>query len=84
MNHNDRLGHLKPTAARCLARLRHANGAWVPGRELAEVSGYRFGGRIFELRAAGFVIERRSSRTSAVDEYRIVEQRQLTLDEAVA
>lgn len=55
----------------------------MPGRELAEVSGYRFGGRIHELRHDfGYTIERRSSKRSAVDEYRVVESVQLTLDVA--
>jgi biotin operon repressor len=76
MTQNPSLGqpHLKPSAARALARLRQANGAWISGNALAEVSGWRFGGRIHELRQMGYTIERRSSKRSAVDEYRLVEQ----------
>lgn len=76
----DRVPHLKPSTQRCLDRLRAADGAWLSGNALADVSGWRFGGRIHELRQAGYVIERRSSKRSAVDEYRLVEKpQQLTL-----
>lgn len=67
---------MKPSCARVLARLRVANGNWVPGMALAmpDTGGLRFGGRIHELRQMGFTIERRSSKRSAVDEYRLIEQ----------
>jgi hypothetical protein len=64
---------MKPSTERCLARLRAAEGAWISGNALADAVGWRYGARLYELRAAGFVIERRSSKRSAVDEYRIVE-----------
>lgn len=65
---------MKPSAARCLQRLRQAGGSWVSGNELAEAVGWRYSARLYELRAEGFTIERRSSRNgSAVDDYRIVE-----------
>jgi hypothetical protein len=74
---------MKPSTARCLARLRQADGGWVSGNRLFEVSGIRFGGRIFELRHDfGFTIDRRSAPNgNATDEYRLVEERQLTLDD---
>ena len=53
---------MKPSAARALAILRAADGAWLSGNRIAEVAGYRFGGRLHELRHQyGFVIERRSA-----------------------
>ena len=74
---------MKPTCKRVLARLRAAEGGWVRGAELAIVGGYRFGGRVHELRQAGHVIERRPDPKSALDQYRLVEgPRQLTLDAA--
>jgi biotin operon repressor len=67
--------HLKPSTRRVLDRLRAADGAWVSGNRLADVGGYRFGGRLYELRQMGYTIERRSAPNgSAVDEYRLVEQ----------
>ena len=64
---------MKPTAKRALALLRSVDGAWISGNRLAEVAGYRFGGRLYELRAMGHVIERRSAPNgNAVDEYRLV------------
>ena len=69
------LGHKRPTAKqRVLARLQEAHGAWISGIALAEVGGYRFGGRILELRQDGHVIERRPDPRSAVHQYRLVEQ----------
>jgi hypothetical protein len=73
---------MKPSCARTLARLRAAHGQWVPGLALAmpDTGGLRFGGRIHELRHDfGYTIERRSSKRSSVDEYRLVEPEQLTL-----
>ena len=61
---------MKPSTSRALAALQH--GQWTSGNELARVCGWRFSARLFELRAAGYRIERRSSRTSAVDDYRLV------------
>jgi hypothetical protein len=57
-----------------LAYLQRHAGQWVAGMELmnAEVGGIRAGARVFELRRLGYTIERRSSRRSAVDEYRLV------------
>ena len=69
---------MKPTARRCLEALRAANGGWVRGMLLAspDVGGLRFGGRLHELRALGYRIERRSdpSGKTAVDQYKLVEQ----------
>lgn len=66
---------MKPTARRALALLRSTDGAWISGNRIAEVAGYRFGGRLFELRQAGFRIERRSAPNgSPVDEYRLLEK----------
>lgn len=54
--------------------LRARANEWVPGLELmnAEVGGIRAGARIYELRQEGVQIERRSSKRSEVDEYRLV------------
>ena len=67
---------MKPSCQRVLEALKAAHGEWVWGVTLAQpgVGGLRFGGRIHELRAMGYTIERRSSKRSAVDEYRLVEQ----------
>jgi hypothetical protein len=52
----------------------------VRGNDLAEVGGFRFGGRIHELRHDyGLTIERRSDPRSAVDQYRLVEELTLGL-----
>lgn len=69
---------MKPSCARTLARLKSANGQWVPGLALAmpDTGGLRFGGRVHELRQMGYVIEDRpdpSGRTK-VHQYRLVEQ----------
>lgn len=47
---------------------------WVPGLDLMNqyVGGLRAGARIFELRKEGYEIERRTSKTSDVDDYRLV------------
>jgi hypothetical protein len=64
---------MKPSARRVLNVLLAARGGWVRGHDLAEVGGYRFGGRLFELRHQyGFAIDRRSDPRSAVDQYRLV------------
>lgn len=65
---------MKPSAKRVLDELRLYDGGWVRGAELAAVGGFRFGGRIHELRQMGYVIERKSDPTSAVDQYRLVGQ----------
>ena len=59
-----------------LSILRARAGEWVPGTDLAMAGGgFRFGARIYELRKAGHVIEKRKSPTgSSVDEYRLVEE----------
>jgi len=44
---------MKPTTAAALALLRSVDGAWLSGNRLAEVAGYRYGGRIHELRQMG-------------------------------
>jgi hypothetical protein len=76
---------VKPTTARCLARLRQADGGWISGNFLFQVGGTRYGARLFELRGEGFVIEKRPAPNgSHVPEYRLVEERQLTLDDVVA
>lgn len=68
--------HLIPSARRVLERLRLANGAWVRGIDLAhpDVGGLRFGGRIHEIRRAGYRIEDRPdpSGKTAVHQYRYV------------
>jgi hypothetical protein len=69
---------MKPSCARVLARLKAANGGWVPGLALAmpDTGGLRFGGRVHELRQMGHNIEDRpdpSGRTR-VHQYRIVEK----------
>ena len=52
--------------------LRERANEWVNGNDLvAAGAGYRFGGRIYELRQAGHAIEERPSKTSAVHEYRL-------------
>ena len=66
---------MKPTARRALYVLRAADGAWLSGNRIAEVAGFRFGARLFELRAEGYTIERRSAPNgNATDEYRLVEK----------
>ena len=57
---------------------------WTPGMELmnAEVGGTRAGGRIHELREMGYIIEARPSKRSAVFEYRLVDERQMSLFDA--
>lgn len=76
---------MKPSTRKTLERLRAAEGGWVRGNDLALVGGYRFGGRIHELRRMGYQIERRSDPNSAVDQYRLVEQpRQLAWTEEAA
>ncbi len=58
--------------ARILARLRQTVGHWVPGWELAHVGGWRFGGRIHELRREGYAIEGRlMAGDSGMFEYRL-------------
>ena len=53
--------------------LRERANEWVNGNDLvAAGAGYRFGGRIHELRQAGHNIEQRASKSSAVHEYRLV------------
>ena len=63
---------MKPSARKALDLLTAADGAWISGNRIADVAGYRFGGRLYELRQMGHVIERRSAPNgSAVDEYRL-------------
>ena len=63
---------MKPSARRALDLLTAADGAWISGNRIAEVAGYRFGGRLYELRGMGYVIERRSAPNgNATDEYRL-------------
>lgn len=60
---------------RVLATLMARPNEWISGVEfVAAGGGYRFGGRIHELRQAGHVIEERADpeRRSAVHQYRIV------------
>ena len=53
--------------------LRERANEWVNGNDLvAAGAGYRFGARIHELRQAGHDIEERSSKSSAVHDYRLV------------
>lgn len=64
---------MKPSARRVLIRLQAADSGWVRGNDLAEVGGWRFGGRIHELRHDyGYRIERGHDPTSAVDRYRLL------------
>ena len=65
---------MKPSARRALNLLLSVDGAWISGNRLAEVAGYRFGGRLHELRHQhGYNIERRfAPNGNAVDEYRLV------------
>lgn len=64
---------MKPSTTRCLMALLSAGG-WISGNALADAVGWRYSARIYELRAEGYTIERRSARNgSAVDEYRIVQ-----------
>lgn len=77
---------MKPTTKRALLLLRAADGGWVSGNRLGEVAGWRFGGRLYELRQMGYTIERRSAPNgNSTDEYRLIEPepQQLTLLEAV-
>lgn len=67
--------HLKPSAQRTLARLRAANGGWVGSVALSmpDAGGLRFGGRLMEIRQAGYVIEKRPIPHRSTWEYRLVE-----------
>lgn len=67
---------MKPSCARALAVLRAADGAWVSGNRIGEVAGWRFGGRLHELRHVyGYTIERRSAPNgNRTDEYRLIEK----------
>jgi len=55
-----------------------SDGAWHHHRELHDVGGWRFGGRLFELRKEGHAIE---TDRIGVDEYRyrMIVERQLSL-----
>jgi len=67
--------HLIPSARKALMALRAAGGGWISGNRLADAAGYRFSARLHELRAAGYVIERRTAADgSPVDWYRLVEK----------
>lgn len=64
---------MKPSTRRVLHRLIVAGGGFVRGNDLAAVGGFRFGGRIHELRHDfGYLIERAHDPFSAVDRYRLV------------
>lgn len=67
---------MKPSTRRALELLRSVDGAWLSGNRLAIVAGYRFGGRLHELRHQyGYVIERRSAPNgNSTDEYRLIEK----------
>lgn len=56
-----------------LSYLSKREGQWVPGLELMNerVGGLRAGARIYELRKEGYQIDKRPSKTSDVDEYRL-------------
>ncbi len=78
---------MKPSAKRALHLLLSVEGAWISGNRIAEVAGYRFGGRLYELRHQyGYNVERRSAPNgNSVDEYRlVVEPKQLSFDEVTA
>jgi hypothetical protein len=66
---------MKPSCERVLARLRAADGGWVPGLALAmpDTGGLRFGGRIHELRQMGYAIEDQPDPTgrTRVHQYRL-------------
>lgn len=78
---------MKPSAKGALSLLLAAEGGWISGNRIAEVAGYRFGGRLHELRHLyGYNIERRPAPNgSAVDEYRLIaEPVQLTLEQVAS
>ena len=60
---------------RVLAALMARPNEWISGKALVEAGGgWRYGGRIYELRQAGHVIEERPDpdKRTAVGQYRIV------------
>jgi hypothetical protein len=60
---------------RVLAVLQARAGEWISGVDfVAAGGGYRYGGRVHELRQAGYVIEERRDPTgrTAVGQYRLV------------
>jgi hypothetical protein len=65
----------RPTQTeRVLALLRAARGGWVPNRALNEIA-FRYGGRIMELRRAGYGIEMRAADAAhGLYEYRLVSE----------
>ena len=77
---------MKPSARRALRVLQAANGGWVSGRDLAEVAGFRFGGRLQDLRDAGWTIESRPAQMSKskVWEYRLQQRERPSKRPAVA
>lgn len=79
MKRNDRKGNLKPSALLALQRLQAAHGAWISGNDLADAVGWRYGGRLHELKAAGYDWEKRYVRGTRVAQYRLVEPAQLAL-----
>lgn len=54
--------HLKPTAIAVRTRLREGPATTA---ELGNLAGFRFGGRIHELREAGYVIDSRRLRAAS-------------------
>lgn len=62
MNVQLELSRRATNAQRVLAALRQAGAVGVTNMELAELGGYRFGGRIHELRRDGTAILRRHER----------------------
>lgn len=65
---------LKQSALRVIAYLQARQGEWVTNVELAhkDVGGLRFGGRIFELRAHGWIIEDQRPERGGVWRYRLI------------
>jgi hypothetical protein len=50
---------LNGTAQRLLVYLLERKGEWIDNAVLLEVAGFRYGGRLFELKGDGWLIERR-------------------------
>jgi len=61
---------MKPSTQQLLTLLRRHKGLWVNHADLAVVGGHRYGGRIFELRRADYVIEQRGA--GQASQYRLV------------
>jgi hypothetical protein len=67
---------LNAAAVRVLCYLQDRQGLWVSNGTLAQVGGLRFGGRIFELRKHGWVIEDQAPKEGGTWRYRLVGRKQ--------